>query len=125
MSSKPARDVCRAAVNRKRNGSKQRAVPETRKAGDSAQLVLDQFRSRCRQRFHDPAFDASMAQLDALAEIAWQAYQAGRKSELTPADASANIDRCIGCYDPYATSHEARMRTKRFDRRLATRPVPC
>jgi multimeric flavodoxin WrbA len=62
-----------------------RAVPEPRKLGVNAQIDQETFRARFRQRFYDPAFDGSMSQIDELAEIAWQAYQAGRKSPRTRA----------------------------------------
>ncbi|GFE91632.1 FMN reductase [Steroidobacter agaridevorans] len=61
------------------------AVPQPRKLGVSAQIDKDAFRTRFRQRFYDPAFDGSMAQIDALAEIAWEAYHEGRKSPRTRA----------------------------------------
>nr|WP_206606210.1 flavodoxin family protein [Steroidobacter cummioxidans] len=59
------------------------AVPEPRKLGVSAQIDKDVFRTRFRQRFYDPAFDGSMAEIDALADIAWEAYHEGRKSPRT------------------------------------------
>jgi len=60
-----------------------RPVPEPRKVGDSAQIDKETFRARFRQRFHDPAFESSITQIDALMEIAWQAYEQGRKSPQT------------------------------------------
>ncbi|MBM0108147.1 NAD(P)H-dependent oxidoreductase [Steroidobacter sp. S1-65] len=60
-------------------------VPEPRKLGVSAQVDKQTFVTRFHQRFYDPAFDASRAQIDALAEIAWQAYQEGRKAPRTRA----------------------------------------
>jgi hypothetical protein len=33
------------------------------------------FRARFRQRFHDPAFDSLPPQIEALLEIAWEAYE--------------------------------------------------
>lgn len=62
-----------------------RAVPEPRKLGANAQIDKETFRARFRERFYDPAFDGSMSQIDELAEIAWQAYQDGRKSPRTRA----------------------------------------
>lgn len=60
-------------------------MPEPRKLGVSAQIDKETFRARFRQRFYDPAFDGSLSQVDDLAEIAWQAYEEGRKSPRTRA----------------------------------------
>ena len=60
-------------------------VPEPRKLGVSAQVDKQTFLKRFHERYYDPAFDASRAQIDALAEIAWQAYQKGRKAPRTRA----------------------------------------
>ena len=38
------------------------------------------FEARFRERFQDPAFDAHRGAIDALAAIAWDGYEAGRKS---------------------------------------------
>lgn len=67
------------------NQQNNRDVPEPRKLGVSAQIDKETFLARFRQRFYDPAFDSSMSQIDGLAEIAWQAYQQGRKSPRTRA----------------------------------------
>jgi multimeric flavodoxin WrbA len=63
-------------------------VPEPRKSGDSAKVDKETFYARFRQRFYDPAFDASQAAIDDLAEIAWQAYEDSRKSPRTRAAGS-------------------------------------
>jgi hypothetical protein len=73
------------------------------------------FRQRFQQSFYDPAFDAERAALDRIENIAWDAYKAGRKAprtvkagdEFVAAGATARLDRFIGYYEPYATSHEA------------------
>ena len=70
------------------DSSKDRHVPEPRKLGVSAQVDKETFRTRFRQRFYDPVFDGSMSQIDELAEIAWQAYEEGRKSPRTRAAGS-------------------------------------
>lgn len=74
--------VCVSSAN---DNCNQPAVPEPRKLGVSAQIDKDTFRTRFRQRFYDPAFDGSMAEIDALADIAWEAYHEGRKSPRTRA----------------------------------------
>jgi multimeric flavodoxin WrbA len=45
----------------------------------------DTFYARFRERFYDPAFDGSLAEIERLAEIAWQAYEDSRKSPRTRA----------------------------------------
>jgi multimeric flavodoxin WrbA len=69
----------------RRDNRNEPAVPEPRKLGVSAQIDKNTFRTRFRQRFYDPAFDGSMEQIDALADIAWDAYHEGRKSPRTRA----------------------------------------
>jgi multimeric flavodoxin WrbA len=72
-------------VPKQQDHSRRPDVPEPRKLGVSAQVDKETFRSRFRQRFYDPAFDGSISQIDELAEIAWQAYEEGRKSPRTRA----------------------------------------
>ncbi|MET0534042.1 MAG: NAD(P)H-dependent oxidoreductase [Steroidobacter sp.] len=60
-------------------------VPEPRKVGDSAHIDKETFGARFRERFYDPEFDSSKAQIEALMEIAWQAYEESRKSPRTRA----------------------------------------
>jgi multimeric flavodoxin WrbA len=50
------------------------------------------FRERFRERFHDPAFEQADADVDKLAEIAWQAYQDSRKSPRTRAAGEGFVD---------------------------------
>ena len=49
------------------------------------QISHEVFRERFRERFYDPAFERADADVDKLAEIAWQAYQDSRKSPRTRA----------------------------------------
>jgi len=46
-------------------------------------LARDEFLLRWRQNFYDPAFEAKKEELDAIGEIAWQAYDDSRKSPRT------------------------------------------
>ena len=50
------------------------------KGMESARLTREQFERRFRERFRDPAFDAVDDALDAVIGVAWQAYEAQRKS---------------------------------------------
>jgi multimeric flavodoxin WrbA len=61
------------------------SVPEVRKGQGDMQISHEVFRERFRERFYDPAFECADAEVDELAEIAWQAYQDSRKSPRTRA----------------------------------------
>ena len=50
------------------------------KGMESARLTREQFERRFRERFRDPTFDAVDDALDAVIGVAWQAYEAQRKS---------------------------------------------
>nr|WP_217705216.1 hypothetical protein [Peristeroidobacter soli] len=63
---------------------KEPVVPEPRRLGVSAQIDQHTFRDRFRQRCYDLAFEGSK-DIDALADIAWQAYHEGRKAPRTRA----------------------------------------
>src|SRR5262249_43306157 len=57
--------------------------PLIRKEMPDVQLTPDEFKRRYRQRFCDPAFDALAAEIDRLADVAWEAYDDSRKSPRT------------------------------------------
>ncbi|MEP6633688.1 MAG: NAD(P)H-dependent oxidoreductase [Luteimonas sp.] len=60
-----------------------KGATQIRKGQPDPALNRSEFMARFRQRFFDPAFDDCGAQIDALGEIAWQAYDEGRKSPRT------------------------------------------
>src|SRR5215467_10785051 len=57
--------------------------PRIRKEMPDVQLTREEFKRRYRQRFSDPAFDALAAEIDRLADVAWEAYDDGRKAPRT------------------------------------------
>ncbi len=57
--------------------------PRVVKGTPDVTLARDEFARRFRERFFDPAFDSASAHVDALLEIAWQAYTEYRKSPRT------------------------------------------
>ncbi|MGX5736757.1 flavodoxin family protein [Bosea thiooxidans] len=59
------------------------AAPVPRKGMPSPRLDEAQFRRRFLQQFVDPAFEPVRGKLSDVADIAWQAYAASRKSPLT------------------------------------------
>jgi hypothetical protein len=56
---------------------------DVRKGMPSPELDHDQFKRRFLNRFFDPAFEAASAELDRIAEIAWDGYRHGRKAPRT------------------------------------------
>ena len=56
---------------------------EPRHGMPSPRLSREEFRRRYLQQFVDPGFDRIRTDLNEAAEIAWQAYEAGRKAPLT------------------------------------------
>jgi multimeric flavodoxin WrbA len=57
--------------------------PTIRKGAPSVALSREQFRERFRARFADPAYEAVAAELDAVEQVAWDAYAAHRKAPRT------------------------------------------
>ena len=75
---------------------------EPRHGMPSPKLSQDEFRRRYLQQFVDTAYDRIRPQLDQAADIAWEAYQAGRKAPLTRkagSEAVARLAECA-CRDP-------------------------
>jgi multimeric flavodoxin WrbA len=58
-------------------------TPEPRKGMPSPKLTRADFRARYLSRFADPAFDPLRAELEQVADVAWDAYSEGRKSPAT------------------------------------------
>jgi multimeric flavodoxin WrbA len=54
-----------------------------RKGMPSPKLPEDAFKARYRQQFADPEFDGLSADIERIAEVAWNAYSEGRKSPRT------------------------------------------
>jgi multimeric flavodoxin WrbA len=57
--------------------------PEVRNGQGDVSLSRDEFARRLAERFSDPAFDAVRAELDRVIEVAWNSYEASRKSPRT------------------------------------------
>ncbi|QND58000.1 hypothetical protein [Mesorhizobium huakuii] len=58
-------------------------APEPRRSMPSPRVKEAEFKRRYREQFNDPAFEAAAAELDIIADIAWQAYDDSRKSPRT------------------------------------------
>ncbi len=57
--------------------------PRVVRGTESVELGREEFDRRFRARFHDPAFERTGGEIEALAGIAWEAYQESRKSPRT------------------------------------------
>jgi hypothetical protein len=57
--------------------------PKVRAGQTPTRLTKEEYLKRWRQRFYDPAFLSKNDDLDAIAEIAWDAYADERKSPRT------------------------------------------
>jgi len=60
-----------------------RTLPEIRKSGTQWQISREEFMKRYHENFFDPYFDAHRDKIDTLADVAYQAYQEGRKAPKT------------------------------------------
>jgi multimeric flavodoxin WrbA len=64
-------------------GRKRARAPRAVKGMPSVELTREEFVRRFRERFADPSFERASAQLDEIAEIAWDGYTESRKSPRT------------------------------------------
>src|SRR5688572_29861334 len=67
-------------------------MTDVRKGQAPPKLERDEFRRRFRAGFSDPAFDAADASVQELENIAWEAYDAGRKAPRTQAAGAGYAD---------------------------------
>jgi len=58
-------------------------APKVRTGQTPTKLAKEEYLKRWRERFYDPAFASKRVELDAIAEIAWEAYDDARKSPHT------------------------------------------
>lgn len=59
------------------------AAPSVRTGQGSTRLTREEFGKRYRMQFYDPAFEGAEEEIARLTGIAWEAYEAGRKSART------------------------------------------
>ncbi len=69
---------------------------KVRKGQAPPPISRQEFGERFRSAYFDPAFRAGQGALGRLEAIAWDGNHQSRK-----------VDRFVGYYEPYATSHEA------------------
>src|SRR5436309_13075634 len=80
------------------------AQPHVRTGQTPTKLSKEEFVRRWTQNFYDPAFEQKRAELDAIGEIAWEAYDDSRKTPRTRkagpgfADPEHELsNRMVGC----------------------------
>src|SRR6187402_2960327 len=78
-----ARAEARSAPSMARRKPGRGRTPRVVRGSPSVQLTRQEFRERWLERFYDPAFAEVSAELEAVFEIAWQAYRDYRKSPRT------------------------------------------
>ncbi len=87
---------------------------EPRREMPDARLSREDFRHRYLRQFVDPAFARLQAQIDELADVAWQAYCAGRKAPHTrkagPGFADADYDLSVDWLEARAAIAAAQRR---------------
>ena len=87
---------------------------DPRKGQPSVQLSRDEFDTRLRERFHDPAFGARQAELAQVIQVAWEAYEEYRKS---PVRQPAGPEFSNPAYELPVAWLEARKAIKDAERR--------
>ena len=68
-----------------------------RKEMPDVALTREQFAERMREHFYDPAFDPLAADVDRIVEVAWHAYDDGRKAPRTQKAGPATPIRTTTC----------------------------
>src|SRR5690349_4031604 len=96
-------------------------MPTVRRGQAPDHISRDEFSKRFRQEFYDPAFRAHDSAIGALEEIAWQAYNGGRKAPVTEKAGPEFVDPD---YDLSVEWRETRDKIRAADarRRDATTP---
>lgn len=83
------------------------AAPAPRKGSASPRLDEAEFKARFRSQFSDPAFDPLGAELNRIADAAWDAYVHGRKSPRTRKAGAGYADPDYELSTDWITAREA------------------
>jgi multimeric flavodoxin WrbA len=96
-------------------------MTEVRKGQAPAKLGRDEFHIRFRRAFFDPAYDKLAGELDAIEQVAWEAYDEGRKAPLTvkagPGFADPDYDLSV----EWKEAHERLLAAERHQKDPASR----
>ena len=95
-----------------------------RKEMPDVALTREQFAARMRERFCDPAFEPLAADIDRIIEVAWEAYDDGRKAPHTqkagPGYADPDYELSVDWIEASRRIKEAERRQKDPARRRAS-----
>lgn len=80
---------------------------DIRKGMPDPHVGKEEFRKRFFARFYDPAFTPIRDDLDRAMEIAWRAYEAGRKAPQTRAAGEGFVDPQYQLSEEWWTAHQA------------------
>ncbi|MGE0666476.1 MAG: hypothetical protein AB7O49_07965 [Sphingomonadales bacterium] len=93
---------------------------EPRKGMPGVSLTREEFTRRYLRQFFDPAFDPLREELDRLAQIAWTAYDQGRKAPVTrkagPGYADPDYELSVDWIEARRRIDEARAGYERKER---------
>jgi multimeric flavodoxin WrbA len=96
-------------------------MTEVRKGQAPAKLGRDEFHIRFRRAFFDPAYDKLAGELDAIEQVAWEAYDEGRKAPRTvkagPGFADPDYDLSV----EWKEAHERLLAAERHQKDPASR----
>ena len=100
------------------------SAPEPRKGMPSPRLGEDEFKTRFRSQYQDPAFAGLQAELDKIAAAAWDAYSHSRKSPRTVKAgaefADPDYDLAVDWIAARNAIHEAERRHEEIAQRIAS-----
>jgi hypothetical protein len=96
-------------------------LPKVRTGQTPTKLTKEEYLKRWRERFYDPAFASKKVELDAIAEIAWEAYDKARKSPHTRKAERASL---IPSTNYYQSNGWRRGRQSSTRRNASNLPMP-
>jgi len=97
------------------------AARDVRQGQPDPRLDRTAFAARYRERFYDPAFDARASEIDHLIDVAWRAYDEGRKSPRTHPAGAGFADPAYELSDEWRATRDALHDAERRQRDPATR----
>ena len=96
-------------------------MTEVRKGQAPAKLGRDEFHIRFRNAFHDPAYDRLDRELDAIEQVAWEAYHEGRKAPRTVKAGPGYADPSYDLSVEWKEAHERLLGAERHQKDPASR----
>ncbi|GAB3374096.1 flavodoxin family protein [Massilia agri] len=96
-------------------------MTEVRKGQAPAKLGRDEFHIRFRRAFYDPAFDRLDRELDAIEQVAWEAYHEGRKAPRTVKAGPGYADPSYDLSIEWKEAHERLLGAERHQKDPASR----